>query len=433
MAIRDGDVLAELELTDAELQAIAADVTEELDGENAAKKPLVIPSLLNLATVEPEEVDFLWRPYIPRGKLTLLEGDPGLGKTFLSLNICAAISRGWPLPGPDGRPGEAMEPGNVLFMSAEDGIADTLVPRLEKAGADRSRIYCLTGWRAAESEEEEAFSLQDVNVLREALEQVRPALVVIDPLQGYIGGIDMHRANEVRPVLSGVAKLAEEFHCAVLAIRHLSKSGGSKAVYRGLGSIDFTAAARSVLLVGQDPKTDQKAMIHTKSSCAENGKSLGFEINNETGFTWTGLSNCTAEDLLTPPGAREEESSNSALEDAKEYLQNALEFEPVKAETLLKNGPRETGVSKITLRRAKKELDIKSEKRADGWYWFLPTSARVSKNEFDHLDHLPETPTAVGLESRLSRCSCKMCEPLESLESVDDPWLELGNYVKRSD
>ena len=177
-----------------------------------------------------------------------------------------------------------------------------------------------------------AFTLRDLNVLKIALEEIKPVLVVIDPLQAYIGDkIDMHRANETRPLLSNLSKLAEIFGCAVLAIRHISK-GGSKALYRGIGSIDFAAAARSVLTVGQEPITKQKAMAHIKSSCAENGVTLNFEIHPDFGFGWAGVSSFTAEDLLAPPSLKhnqENDGKNSRLIEAIDFLYELLSFKPL--------------------------------------------------------------------------------------------------------
>ena len=325
--------------------------------QNQEKRKSVFPAITNLGDVEPEDVNFLWDPYLPVGKLTILEGDPGLGKTFLALNICTIISNGWPLPGPDGRPSAYTSPGNILFMTAEDGLADTLAPRLEKMGADRSKIYCLTGWRTSDDQDEveQAFTLADVNILRAALEEVRPVLVVIDPLQAYIGGVDMHRANETRPLLAGLAKLAEEFNCAVLTIRHLSK-GGAKALYRGLGSIDFTAAARSVLLVGQEPETEKKAMAHVKSSLAKNGPTLCFDISDKNGFMWTGISTCNAEDLLAPPPIRDEkEGTDNQADEAIDFLYQVLSDGPLESKEIKKQA-KEADVKWRTVQRAKEQI-----------------------------------------------------------------------------
>ena len=369
--------------TKDELLRLAAECPEWRPG------PKVIPSIINLADVEPEDVDFFWKPYIPKGKLTILEGDPGLGKTFLALNLCAAATNGWPLPGQDGKPEFVTEPSTVLFMTAEDGLADTIVPRLEKMGADRSKVYCLTGWREAEEAEEKAFTLRDIGALREALEQVKPALVVIDPLQGYLGPVDMHRANETRPLLSGLGKLAEEYNCAVIAIRHLSKTGGGKAIYRGLGSIDFTAAARSILLVGEKSSTGEKAMVHTKSSCAEKGVTQGFTITELDGFMWAGVSSCTAEDLLAIPEKDEKETETPALDEAVEFFLGILgngEKVPCKE---IREKWKEVGITDKTARRAREKLGIKFLYGKNGKpnCWYLPDEylAHTKEHEQDTL------------------------------------------------
>lgn len=362
-----------MEVLNIARELLAEDNSTPGAGKQNEKKGLTVyPAITNLADVEPEEVSFLWPPYIPFGKLTILEGDPGLGKTFLSLCVCAAISTGGVLPDQDGKPTVQLRKGRVLFMTAEDGLADTLVPRLEMMGADRSQISCLTGWRTAESEEEMSFSLADVNVLRAALDETRPDLVVIDPLQAYLGGsVDMHRANETRPLLSNLGKIAEEYSCAVLAIRHLSK-GSSKALYRGLGSIDFTAAARSVLTVGQEPVTKQKAMAHIKSSCALNGATLSFEINQAFGFMWGGVSSFSIEDLLSSPTAvkedRDDNENDSRLEEAIEFLYDLLEDGPLESKEIQKQA-KQASIKWRTIQRAKEQLEFKAFKKGEVWYW----------------------------------------------------------------
>ena len=216
--------------------------------------PSKIPQVITLATVQPEPVSWLWEPYIPRRKLTLVEGDPGMGKTWLMLQIAASVSQGYGLPGQDGKPQVKQDQGQpVLYLSAEDGLADTLRPRLDAAGADCTKIHALTGWRAQDGEAVTtgSITLADLPVIQTAMADYRPALVIIDPLQAYLGAkTDMYRANEVRPILAALVLLAEQYNCAIVCVRHLSKAPYSRAIYRGLGSIDFTAAARSVLLVG---------------------------------------------------------------------------------------------------------------------------------------------------------------------------------------
>ncbi|HPF44461.1 MAG TPA: AAA family ATPase [Syntrophomonadaceae bacterium] len=391
------------------------------DKESTKTSLPIYPAITNLADVEPEEVRFLWPPYIPFGKLTILEGDPGLGKTFLSLCVCAAISNGGVLPDQEGKPAIQLSKGRVLFMTAEDGLADTLVPRLEMMGADRSMISCLTGWRTADSEEEMAFSLADVNVLRAALDETRPDLVVIDPLQAYLGGgVDMHRANETRPLLSNLGKIAEEYSCAVLAIRHLSK-GSSKALYRGLGSIDFTAAARSVLTVGQEPVTKQKAMAHIKSSCAMNGVTLSFDLHSEFGFVWSGVSSFTVEDLLAVPSAvkDEEMEKDNRLEEAAEFLYDVLEFGPVESKEIEKQA-KAASIKWRTVQRAKEKLDFKAFRRGDRWFW--PQLSRMSeiKNGIDGAD---------DISSDALRLKGSAPSAPKEISGIFDDWSSIGTEI----
>ena len=258
------------------------------------------PDLVQMSTIEPEHVQFLWDPYIPLGKITMLEGDPGVGKTWLALGLCATVSSGGAFLDADGKPTLICEPGNVIYMSAEDGLADTLRNRLDSAGANVERVYALTGWKS-ESGESGAVTLKDIALLRDAMGQIKPRLVIVDPVQAYLGaGVDMHRANGVRPILAGLANLAAEYGTAIILIRHLSKSLQAQDLYRGMGSIDFTAAARSVIAVGLDPDDRYRhVMVHLKSSLAEIGSSLAFSLTQGQ-FNWLGKTELTASDLLGP-------------------------------------------------------------------------------------------------------------------------------------
>jgi hypothetical protein len=309
------------------------------------------PVIVSMADIEPEEVNWLWGPYIPIGKLTILEGDPGIGKTWLALQIASIMSNGDPFPGADGIPSGYKDPAQVIYMTAEDGLGDTLRPRLDKAGADVSKVFALTGWRGNENGKEKngTITLSDLDVIEKTLKQVNPALVVIDPLQAYLGaGVDMHRANEVRPVLSGMAAIAEKYRCAVLCIRHLGKSQKDRAVYRGLGSIDFAAAARSILLVGEDPNdADKRVLAHSKSSLAKKGCSIAFELRGD-GFFWCGTSSVSADELLSPPRAEEE---RSAVEEAAEFLKESLRDGARPARDVIREAA-QAGVNEKSLRRA---------------------------------------------------------------------------------
>ena len=190
--------------------------------------------------IHAETVKWLWYPYLPRGKLTIVQGDPGEGKTTFVLAVIAALTCGEVLPETE----QAQEPINVIYQTAEDGLADTIKPRLETAGADCSRVLVI-------DESQRDLTLSDKR-LEQAVHQTGAQLIVLDPIQAYLGNdVDMHRANEVRPILKQVAKMAERTGCGVILIGHMNKTQGLKAGYRGLGSIDFRAAARSVLVVGR--------------------------------------------------------------------------------------------------------------------------------------------------------------------------------------
>ncbi len=325
-----------------------------------------IPEIICMANVEPVEVSFLWDPFIPFGKLTLMDGDPSVGKTFLALQLAACISTGAPLPGPDGVPRERREPGKVLYMTAEDGIADTIRPRLDKMNADPTNIFILEGWHDPDIKERGHITLQDVDVIEKALAKVKPVMVVVDPIQGYLGAkVNMHRSNEVRPVLRGLADLGEKYGAAMLCIRHLNKVIGGKAIYRGLGSIDFAAAARSMLLVGQDPDDAQKrAIIHMKSSLAGMGPSIAYELRPPDGFFWAGLSSLNEAKVLAAP----DDEEKGSLEEAEEFIVEMLKGGPAKAQDVY-NDAKKNGISERTLNRAKKNLGVKSVREDNIWIW----------------------------------------------------------------
>ena len=323
------------------------------------------PAITALADVEPESVSWLWHPRIPIGKLTLLVGDPGLGKTWLSLALAAAVSRGWPLPGDD----EPREPRDVLFLTAEDGLADTIRPRLDALDACIPRIQALEGIRRKDGRVGNV-SLADLDVLEQALNAVRPALLVVDPVQAYLGaGVDFHRANEIRPLLQGLSALAERFGTAVVAIGHLRKGGADRAIYRSLGSIDLAAAARSMLLVAADPDDESRRLVaHAKSNLEQAGETLAYRLS-EGIFLWDGTSELDAEQLARPPAAAPAERPRDA---AGEWLEAILADGPMSVGTL-KEQALAAGMSWRTVERAKTALGIRARKAgfSGGWEWIL--------------------------------------------------------------
>ena len=311
------------------------------------------PVVVSLADVEPEPVSWLWKPYLPAGKLTIVEGDPGGGKTWVCLAICAKLTD-------EGHP--------VLYATAEDSLADTIRPRVEGMGADLSRFFILRGVKD-EKGEEVPFTLEDAGVLERAIAELKPALVVLDPIQGFLGGsVDMHRANEVRAKLAPLARLAETYGCAVVIVRHLSKAPAGRSIYRGLGSIDFTAAARSVLLVGLDQE-GRRAVVHHKNSIGELGPSLRFEIA-EGRFFWRGEANITAADLLR---------ADAEPDEAAGWLQELLADGAKEAKAVMKEA-KAAGIAERTLNRAKAALGVITKRstrpgeKTGPWAWSLPDS-----------------------------------------------------------
>ncbi|HVT17865.1 MAG TPA: AAA family ATPase [Thermoanaerobaculia bacterium] len=335
-----------------------------------------------MSEVACERVEFLWYPYIPLRKLTLLEGDPGQGKSWITAALAAAGSRGGALPGAAGRRGRggaagrgargvggvrgAREAFRTLFLTGEDGLGDTLRPRLERLGADCAQII-------AHDRPVSLVVPGDVAELEGALEEHRPRLVVLDPIVAFLGArTDIYRANEVRAVLAPLGRLAERFDCAIVAVRHLNKVKGGRCIYAGQGSIDFAAAARSVLLAGcaaDEPR--ERALVHIKSNLAPLGRACGYRIERGR-FGWTGESSLCAADLLAAePGA----GDRGAREEAREFLRTALGGAARPAREVVA-AAREAGIAERTLKRAKQKEGVEALRRGFGegsvWMWRLP-------------------------------------------------------------
>jgi len=308
--------------------------------------------------VRVREVDWLWHPYIPFGKITVIQGDPGDGKTTLILNIAALLSRGLPMP----ESTDYSLPTSVLYQSAEDGAEDTLKPRLMSAGADCSRIAFI-------DESECGLTLNDVRI-ENAIKATKARLLVLDPLQAYLGeGNEMNRADGVRPMLKQLAAVAERTGCAIVIVGHMNKASGSKSIYRGLGSIDITAVARSVLLVGRIKNdTPVRVMAQQKNSLAKEGTPIAFEINEDSGIRWIGEYDISVDELLNGESGAPSDSGKVTV--VMEKLTELLADEEVPCGRLYEMF-REMDMGKRTVDRAKKALGVRSVKRADGWYWML--------------------------------------------------------------
>ena len=320
--------------------------------------------LIHMEDVVSKEVEWLWYPYIPYGKITIIEGDPGEGKTTLVLKLAAALSMGLPLPCDDDK---EYEPIHIIYQTAEDGIEDTIKPRLEKAGADCSMIRVI-------DETDKELSMTD-DRLEQAIIETGARLIILDPIQAYIGAtVDMHRANEIRPVLKHLGIIAEKHNCAIILIGHMNKASGRKSTYRGLGSIDIQATARSVLLVARlRDKPNIRIMAHDKSSLAPAGDAIGFEMTEDDGMVCIGPYDITIDELLSGNEGRGKKKLDIAENFIKEYFgsnkvipSNEIMMEAAKR-----------SIKRNTLLSAKKKLGITSdkEKAEDGtiyWTWVMP-------------------------------------------------------------
>ena len=329
--------------------------------------------LINMEMVEVEQIEWLFYPFIPFGKVTIIQGDPGEGKTTMVLQIIAKLTKGeaifprqeqkieekngaeMPV---DSNVDNLMEPVNVIYQTAEDGLGDTIKPRLLAAGADCSRVLVI-------DDREQPLTMLDIR-LEEAIVQTKARLVVLDPIQGFLGAeVDMHRANEIRPLMKRVAVLAEKYHCAIILIGHMNKNSNGKSSYRGLGSIDFQAAARSVLIVGRiKDEPEVRVVCHVKSSLAPEGKSIAFRLDKDNGLEWIGDYDISADDLLSG------DSRGQKSRKAKEFLLEIL-ADGGMAQKKIEEEAEKRGIKKKTLRNAKLELEIDSVKRGNQWFWML--------------------------------------------------------------
>jgi hypothetical protein len=346
----------------AQAQSRLAGVEKNCDPNIAARKP----DLVRLSDVAAKDVNWLWKLYLAFGMLAMLSGDPGSGKTFIALALAAGYTVGRT---PDGG---RSAPIDVLYMSVENAPAEVVRPRFDGLGGDAKRFHLLRGttWTEDGVPIQGAITLSDIPILDAALEQTRAKLLIVDPIQSYLGAsVDLHRSNETRPVLDGLAKLAEKHGCAILILRHLSKQGGGKAITRGLGSIDLSGAVRSEMLAGSLPDDpESRAMVHIKSNLGAYGPTLGYSIDADGKFSWTGRSEITASDLLAAPEGQEKGPMNQA----KEWL-SALLKDGSKDYTEISQLAEGEGIKIRTLRRAKDALGIHSRKACfgGGWIWSL--------------------------------------------------------------
>ena len=308
--------------------------------------------IIRMSDVELTPVEWLWKPYLPFGKLSVLQGNPGEGKTYFAMHLAAACTNGKLLPNM-----ERMEPFNVIYQTAEDGLGDTVKPRLIEAGADLDRVLVI-------DDSDVQLTLSDERIEKAIIEN-NARLVIIDPIQAYLGAdVDMNRANEVRPIFMRLGQVAQRTGCAILLIGHLNKAAGMQSLQRGLGSIDIAAAVRSVMFIGKlkhDPT--MRILTHEKSSLAPPGVSLAFSLGDEGGFRWVGEYDITADEMLSGIEPQRETKTQQAkdlicalLAGGKQVLSEDIDKAAL-----------ERGIPGRTVRDAKRELgDALKSKTVEG-------------------------------------------------------------------
>ena len=340
--------------------------------------------LINMDTVEVEQIEWLLYPFIPYGKVTIIQGDPGEGKTTMVLQIIAKLTRGETILPADSTKDKRIDidsesdmvdaeniennastqhleaPVNVIYQTAEDGLGDTIKPRLLAAGADCTKVMVI-------DDSEQPLTMADVR-LEEAIVQTKARMVVLDPIQGFLGSeVDMHRANEIRPLMKRIAVLAEKYHCAIILIGHMNKNSNGKSSYRGLGSIDIMAAVRSLLFIGKvkkDPTT--RVLIHEKSSLAPPGETMAFKLGDEEGFRWVGAYEISADDLLD---GKEGKPTETKLQRGTKLIYELLADGNAVTIRELDEKAKAQGISQRTMREArsrmKEELDYRMNEKQE--------------------------------------------------------------------
>jgi AAA domain len=343
-----------------------------------------------LSEVKPKSLSWIWRGRIPRGKITVLDGDPGLGKSVLTLDLAARWTTGAPMP--DGAPGCQ---GAVILISAEDGLEDTIQPRLVEAGANLDLIYEMSRFTDADGRETAVEIPRNIPDIEAACKEVGAVAVIVDPLTAFLGqGTKQNYDQDVRKALHPVKVMAEQANVAVILIRHLNKnSSTANPLYRGGGSIGIVGAARSGLIVAKDPDDESgRILASTKGNLSRPVPSLCFRVvdrEGQPGILWGQQSSQTAETLLDPPSL---DATSISRSQAVDFLASILERGPQEAGTILELA-RSNGISKRSLDRAKARLNVQSVRKGFGaegcFLWELeehraPFLQTMASNGNDH-------------------------------------------------
>ncbi len=333
------------------------------------KKPSSSISIKYYSSVNTSDISWLWYPYIPYGKLTLIQGDPGEGKSSLALKLTSILSVGGNMP--DGS--KLSEPVNILYQCLEDDTSDTIKPRLESYGADTARIAFL-------SDDISPVASFDNDILLDAVEKMNAKLLILDPIQSFFNkDFDYRNVGLVRIYLNKLASIGAKTGCAIILIGHLNKNEGGKNIYRGLGSIDIPAISRSILQVERLSENSKVRIIkHVKSSLAPEGGAFGFEIDDKNDISWIGEIDLEheSENLISQSNCCYGEKTHFVRKLLVEWL--VSEDIPYNEIIVRMN---KYNVSLRTIKIVKKELGISSIRKSDGWYWHLPDSELSEENE----------------------------------------------------
>ena len=397
---------------------------EPLEERGATAAPHPEPRLTTFADVTPERVSWLWPGYLPAGKLVLVDGDPSCGKSTMTTDLAARCSTGSPWP--DGA--ASAGPADVLLLSAEDGLGDTIAPRLHAAGADVARVHALT--EVPQVGDDGGVRMvppslpRDVPILHQLISRHRIKLVIVDVLMAYLNGkVDSHRDQDVRGVLHQLTTLAEATGCTMVLIRHLNKAGGGSPLYRGGGSIGIIGAARAAFIVGRDPDDqDRRILACSKSNLAVEPASLAYRLvsDNELGCArveWEGGVDLTAAHLLSGPTDEDERTARDA---AAEWLTTYLADGggEATANDVYREGDK-AGFSRDQLKRSKMRAGVQAAKSSlrGGWVWRLdPAHEGSTKGAKSAASETPlPSPPSV-----LPSATCPVCDrPLDPAVAAD--------------